>query len=42
MAKPKTVRVGDVTVTQISPKERELLAEKILHPGLQPNYLGAT
>ena len=29
MAKPKTVRVGDVTVTQISPKEREVLAEKI-------------
>jgi hypothetical protein len=29
MAKPKTVRVGNVTVTQISPKERELLAEKI-------------
>jgi predicted Rossmann fold nucleotide-binding protein DprA/Smf involved in DNA uptake len=30
MAKSKTVRVGNVTVTQISPKERELLAEKIL------------
>jgi hypothetical protein len=29
MAKPKTVRVGNVTMTQISPKERELLAEKI-------------
>jgi hypothetical protein len=29
MAKPKTVRVGNVTVTQISPKEQELLAEKI-------------
>ena len=29
MAKPKTVRVVNVTVTQISPKERELLAEKI-------------
>jgi len=29
MAKPKTVRVGNVTVTQMSPKEREVLAEKI-------------
>ena len=29
MAKPKTVRVGNVTVTQISPKEQEVLAEKI-------------
>jgi hypothetical protein len=29
MAKPKTVRVGNVTVTQISPKERKVLAEKI-------------
>ena len=29
MAKPKTVRVGNVTVTQMSPKERAVLAEKI-------------
>jgi hypothetical protein len=29
MAKPKTVRVGNVTMTQISAKEREVLAEKI-------------
>src|ERR1700728_1985280 len=29
MAKPRTVRVGNVAMTQISPKERELLAEKI-------------
>ena len=29
MAKPKTVRVGNVTVTEISPKEGEVLAEKI-------------
>src|ERR1700727_3781827 len=29
MAMPKTVRVGNVTVTQMSAKEREVLAEKI-------------
>ena len=28
MEKPKTVRVGNITVTQISPKERENLAQK--------------
>jgi hypothetical protein len=29
MAKPKTVRMGNITVTQISSKEREILAQKI-------------
>ena len=28
MEKPKTVRVGNITVTQISPKERKILAQK--------------
>ena len=40
MAKPKTVRVGNITVTQISPKEREILAHKIekRHDGLRNRY----
>jgi hypothetical protein len=29
MAKPKAIQVGNITVTQISPKEREILAQKI-------------
>jgi hypothetical protein len=29
MAKPKTVRVGNVTVRQVSPNERQVLAKKI-------------
>lgn len=29
MAKPKTVQVGNITVTQISPKERQILEQKI-------------
>jgi hypothetical protein len=29
MEKSKTVRVGNITVTQISPKEREILAQQI-------------
>jgi hypothetical protein len=28
MEKPKTVRVGNITVTQISPKERKIVAQK--------------
>ena len=40
MEKPKTVRVGNITVTQISPKEREILAQKIKqrHNGLRNRY----
>ena len=40
MAKPKTVRVGNITVTQISSKEREILAQKIKkrHGGLRNRY----
>ena len=40
MEKPKTVRVGNITVTQISPKEREILAQKIKqrHDRLRNRY----
>lgn len=40
MEKPKTVRVGNITVTQISPKEREILAQKIKerHAQLRNRY----
>ena len=40
MAKPKTVQVGNITVTQISPKEREILAQKIQkrHDRLRNRY----
>ena len=40
MEKPKTVRVGNITVTQISPKEREILARKIKqrHDRLRNRY----
>ena len=40
MEKPKTVRVGNITVTQISPKEREILAQKIKqrHDRLRNTY----
>ena len=40
MEKPKTVRVGNITVTQISPKEREILAQKIKerHARLRNRY----
>jgi hypothetical protein len=40
MEKPKTVRVGNITVTQISPKEREILAQKIKqrHTRLRNRY----
>lgn len=40
MEKPKTVRAGNITVTQISPKEREILARKIKqrHDRLRNRY----
>ena len=40
MEKPKTVRVGNITVTQISPKERKILAQKIKarHARLRNRY----
>ena len=40
MEKPKTVRVGNITVTQISPEEREILAQKIKerHDRLRNRY----
>src|ERR1700689_372378 len=40
MEKPKTVRVGKITVTQISPQEREILAQKIKerHARLRNRY----
>jgi hypothetical protein len=40
MENPKTVRVGNITVTQISPKEREILAQKIKkrHDRLRNRY----
>jgi hypothetical protein len=40
MAKPKTIQVGNITVTQISPKEREILAQKIKqrHDRLRNRY----
>jgi hypothetical protein len=40
MAKPKTVKVGTITVTQISPREREILAHKIetRHNRLRSKY----
>ena len=40
MAKPKTIQVGNITVTQISPKEREILAQKIKqrHERLRNRY----
>jgi virulence-associated protein VapD len=40
MEQPKTVRVGNITVTQISPKEREILAQKIKkrHDRLRNRY----
>ena len=40
MAKPKTVQVGNITVTRISPKEREILAPKIKerHARLRNRY----
>ena len=40
MAKPKTIQVGNITVTQISPKEREILAQKIKerHARLRNRY----
>jgi len=40
MEKQKTVRVGNITVTQISPKEREILAQKIKqrHDRLRNRY----
>ena len=40
MEKPKTVRVGNITVTQISPKEREMPAQKIKkrHDRLRNRY----
>jgi hypothetical protein len=40
MEKLKTVRVGNITVTQISPKEREILAKEIKkrHDRLRNRY----
>jgi hypothetical protein len=40
MEKPKTVRVGNMTVTRVSPKEREILAQKIKqrHDRLRNKY----